>query len=581
MGDAVLLRGVDDSDSVGYAVRGRGKMRVFGCNFSVLDLVGTPYGQVFEVPAKGAPVPVDGPLMPRLDFEDADAADTAGGAVADALPASSSSSSSSAGAAASEAASAAGYGGVTAGGVDNRHIKGTGEAQSLSTAEVESLKASGVSGADMVSLVAKSSSTFAAKTELSRKKWLKAKKGRWLRRFQLLPASAHDVASALHAKHESVARPGSTAVRSDSLSLALALADVRSGATVLVSDDAGGSVAAAVWRRLAAAGRLVIVHSAAKPWLPALDVVGSGRPINASRGETDAGQKGDTDSRDGKAGSADASRAGDTITPPSALAGDDGSVLPWRRHPRIAVVTWDDLAAIAPDGCLVAPGPAVALPAETETSPANSSSGGSAAKRPRAESGDEPASSGAVADATLAPAAKRAHLAGETAADEAEESGKVAGSAPSSAAAALESPTRADLHDWLATGVDSVVMALSTDPLHPCLAASRLLRPGGCMAVHGACPGPLARAAAALRDNGLCRDVTLRTMFLRQMQVQPRATRPPMIMHTAPGYLLAGMAGTHPYLAVRPSMADVAAVAAPRRRPPSTAPVTLSHIPMQ
>jgi len=490
-------------------VRRRATAKAFGKPLCVTDFVGAAYGQVYEMPHKGAPRAVSGPLVPTLEMEE----------------------------------------GADAGALDNRAIKERSGAQTVSHQAIEALKAAGASGADIVEQVARGSRTFGSKTEHSRAKWLRGKKGRWLRRFQLLPASAYDVAAAHHARAEHSEREGECPVRSDSLAMALSLADVRSGQSVLVADGAGGGVAAAAWRRMGRRGRMVLPHAGARPSMTSLDVVG----------DEDVSRVDGSEAR--------------------------GGVLAWRRHPDMAVVRWAELAEAAPDGRLVQAeevkeeeaGAEAGAEAEAVTAGKRSreeegegsgeaAGGGRGAKRPRPESAP-PAAADDDAD---------------TQAGDASATGRDGGAPPSGAAPSSEprvapssAPSPSQLRSWLASGLDAAVIALPTDPLEPCLLAARLLRPGACLAALCLHEAPLARAAAALRDSGMCRDVQLRTLFRRTIQVQPHATRPEMLMHAAPGWVLSAQVVLHPYSAVRPTNRDVEEHFAPRHDLPSTAPVVV------
>jgi tRNA (adenine58-N1)-methyltransferase non-catalytic subunit len=132
------------------------------------------------------------------------------------------------------------------------------------------------------------------------------------------------------------------------------------------------------------------------------------------------------------------------------------------------------------------------------------------------------------------------------------------------------------LNDWIAEGLDAAIVALTSDPLEPVILMTRLVRPGGHIAVFCESPEPLSRIAIALRSNAIAQCVALQSLFQRTYQVKPRATHPMMAMNAASGFLLTAQVMAHPFSAVRPALSSLFGSTT---SPPSTAPVRISSVP--
>jgi len=123
------------------------------------------------------------------------------------------------------------------------------------------MKASGASGAAVVSALVAASATFESKTAFSQEKYMAKKKRKHCARVTAHAPCAQRVCSALLAR-----APARIAqLRWDSLALSLNACDAQARASVLVADAAGGLAAAAVLERMGGLGRLVVTHPHASP----------------------------------------------------------------------------------------------------------------------------------------------------------------------------------------------------------------------------------------------------------------------------------------------------------------------------
>jgi tRNA (adenine-N(1)-)-methyltransferase non-catalytic subunit len=145
----------------------------------------------------------------------------------------------------------------------NKALFDDGNAQSLSSAQIEQLKAQGLEGAEVIKKIAESSVTFEGKTTFSQHKYLKKKAKKYTPVVQLLRCTPTELCEvyALTQKLDKIHE-----LRADALALLLARANVRSGARVLVLDTSTGLVAGAVAQRMGGRGTLLVVH--AKPHVP-------------------------------------------------------------------------------------------------------------------------------------------------------------------------------------------------------------------------------------------------------------------------------------------------------------------------
>lgn len=189
----------------------RRSVRLKNVSFPCGQLIGQPYGSVWEAIGKGITRVEDGVLNPTLGNFDPVGADT-------------------------DEVNAA----------DNRNLVDTGTAQSLNQASISDMKAAGQSGTDIVTALVAGSATFASKTAFSQEKYLKKKTAKYVKRFRVVRCTAQSITdTVMESNYEKIC-----GLRSDSLATMLTHSNVRAGCTAMVFDGVAGLLAGAVAERM-------------------------------------------------------------------------------------------------------------------------------------------------------------------------------------------------------------------------------------------------------------------------------------------------------------------------------------------
>ena len=131
-------------------------------HYPVSDLIGHPYGTVFEVQGRHL-VPVDSPLLP-IDDADGIYFYVDDKHVVDVNDEN-----------------------------DNRDLVDDGSHQTLQQEEIEQMRKDGVSGKEIIQELASSSVSFETKTDFSKKKYLRKKSEKYIPRCMLVEANAQTV----------------------------------------------------------------------------------------------------------------------------------------------------------------------------------------------------------------------------------------------------------------------------------------------------------------------------------------------------------------------------------------------------
>jgi len=140
---------------------------------------------------------------------------------------------------------------------NNQNLIDKNSNQSLSREEIESLKASGASGEEIVKKLTDNSATFQTKTEFSKAKYLTKKKIKYMKVFKVIKPTLRTLFEFYYSKHPARIFE----MRIDALSLILNISNVRSGSKVLVVDGIQGFMTAAVADRLGENGLIMEIHS--------------------------------------------------------------------------------------------------------------------------------------------------------------------------------------------------------------------------------------------------------------------------------------------------------------------------------
>jgi tRNA (adenine-N(1)-)-methyltransferase non-catalytic subunit len=131
-------------------------------------------------------------------------------------------------------------------GLNNREIFDNSQSQKLSHEQIEELKGSGGTGEAVVKALCENNSSFEKKTDLSKLKYIKRKKDKFLKRFTALEPTIRTMCEFYTDKFNLKVRD----LRVDTLSLMLCSANVHANSRLLVVDDVQGLLLAAVASRL-------------------------------------------------------------------------------------------------------------------------------------------------------------------------------------------------------------------------------------------------------------------------------------------------------------------------------------------
>eukprot|EP00741_Cyanophora_paradoxa_P007328 tig00001107_g7088.t1 len=203
-GDYAILA-TNDGKQAFAQIRASGSAKLHKKQVALQPLVGAPYGAVFEIKAGG------------LVRASRDALSAFAGRV-DALT----------------------------DGLDNSTLVDDNSAQKLTQEEINKMKGE-VDGAEIIKALVSNSATFQGKTEFSREKYIKKKTKKYLHLVRVIRPNARTICESYFAK----APFKICNLRVDSLSLMLAMANVRAGCQALVVETASGVVIGAVAERVA------------------------------------------------------------------------------------------------------------------------------------------------------------------------------------------------------------------------------------------------------------------------------------------------------------------------------------------
>ena len=144
---------------------------------------------------------------------------------------------------------------------DNRSIVDNNTSQSLQSADVDRLRAQGVTGADLVATIVEHSKTFDQKTDYSKQKYLVRKQIKYQPRCRIVRCHAATIVEALFSKDPRKIMN----LRQDTLGSILSYANVAAGCQTLVWETCLGIVTGAVAQRLAGYGRIFGIYSGQQP----------------------------------------------------------------------------------------------------------------------------------------------------------------------------------------------------------------------------------------------------------------------------------------------------------------------------
>lgn len=150
---------------------------------------------------------------------------------------------------------------VLTSGQDNRNLLDDGKSQKLTREQIESFKADGTSGEEIVKTLLENSTTFRKKTEYSQQKYLKKKQQKYLQHLTLERPTARLLGEMYYSQNP--LKVGN--MRVDALAQLLTWCNVRSGGKYAVFDSWLGLLTAAVLERLGREGSVVQLYPGLGP----------------------------------------------------------------------------------------------------------------------------------------------------------------------------------------------------------------------------------------------------------------------------------------------------------------------------
>lgn len=250
-GDCVIVRMHDDQSS--HMLMVKGEQKLFRKRLLVDELVGAPYGSIFQFDGKNL-------ALTRVPDEAVMSLDPA--AVVGANDTTSDSVLESAAVAAGSSSSNTE---VIKG--DNSTYTDTNTAQKLGIDDIETLKDSGASGQSIIAALIANSDTWNNKTEFAQEKWLKKKQQRYIKRMRIIETTPLTLCDVYHTK----TRDKICGLRADSLAHIVSHSGAYAGARVLVVESCIGLVVGAIANRLQGAGSVLAAYVGQQPHFELVD----------------------------------------------------------------------------------------------------------------------------------------------------------------------------------------------------------------------------------------------------------------------------------------------------------------------
>ncbi|EDO36423.1 predicted protein, partial [Nematostella vectensis] len=149
-------------------------------------------------------------------------------------------------------------------------IKCDGDSQKLSKEDIQSLKAQGLSGKDIVDQLVQNSETYKDRTEFSKAKYRKRKSKKYVQ--HIIRFTIHKPNTCLLAETYYSKMPQKICdLRPDALSQILTLANIRANSRVLVMEQCQGMIVGSILDRMGGYGSIVQAHNGDFPTRIAMD----------------------------------------------------------------------------------------------------------------------------------------------------------------------------------------------------------------------------------------------------------------------------------------------------------------------
>eukprot|EP01031_Cornospumella_fuschlensis_P026114 gene26114-31532_t len=372
---------------------------------------------------------------------------------------------------------------------DNSFYVDTNTAQKLTTADINKLRESGLSGADIIKTLIENSDTFAYKTDFAQEKWIKRKEQKYRRRYQVLQPTPLAVCEAAFTKNKDKI----SNMRFDTLAQVLSQAGVYAGCHVMVIDSTVGLVTGSVAYRMRGHGRVLSVYGSQQPHL---DIA---KQFNLSPSSLDIIEP----------------VPAEELGPAAkyvALAG-------FLDHESFALPEASQVTTTATSG------QTLETNAEVVGAPA--------------EQGEE--ESATAADDGQSTGKKRKQPDTDHAGQRPGREPSAGGGSDQLSSTGRSPEAQARIRSYLRQGVDRLIIASRFRPLPLLKVALYLLAPSSSFVVYHEFMEPLVECFLYLQEHSLAIKLSLSDTWMREFQTLPGRTRPDMFMSTSGGYLLTGI----------------------------------------
>lgn len=245
-----------------HVLKVSGSQKLFKKQVDVTNLIGAPYGSIFEVVGNK----VERVKGQKELFQDEDLAewDENEGVSAKAA-AGVASGSSSTGSSRSGKEQGASSDSLLRG--DNRNYHDTNTSQKMSSTDIAEMRKSGATGKDIIQKLVKNSDTWDIKNDFAQNKWLQKKKKKYMQRFRVIESTPLSLCEVYNNK----SRDKICVMRPDSLAHILSHSGVYSGGRVLIFESMLGLVCGTVAQRMAGDGRIVSLYEGQQPRAEIID----------------------------------------------------------------------------------------------------------------------------------------------------------------------------------------------------------------------------------------------------------------------------------------------------------------------
>jgi tRNA (adenine-N(1)-)-methyltransferase non-catalytic subunit len=238
LGDTVVVRMHDDKSTSMLKVQG--DQKICRSKVSTKNLVGAPYGSVFQITS-------DRNLtLVKDDIEEEEEEELLDISLPEGIDVSSSS-------------SKIIIDEILKG--DNRSYIDSNTAQKLTTADIQKLKDSGASGQQIIQSLIANSDTWASKTEFAQEKWLKRKAKKYVKVMRIVKSCPATICEVYHTKNKEKI----CGLRWDSLAQVLSTGGIHSGSRVLVFDSVLGLIVGSIAYRLRGKGIVLAAYAGQQP----------------------------------------------------------------------------------------------------------------------------------------------------------------------------------------------------------------------------------------------------------------------------------------------------------------------------